>query len=175
MNAALRFLATGTESSNSDFYTLEHVLKKVARLFRFRHAPTTLILSCVLIAQMIPFDRDALWWAVTGSNRRPSRCKRDALPAELTARDRTFRWRQDVAPGGRTLGLPRQCRCWRSGGRPGPNYPARRRSGGPAGRRPRLSASALHQTPDSANFVGIKTYLSPLPNRAVARYPGNAG
>ena len=27
-----------------------------------------------------------MWWAVTGSNRRPSRCKRDALPAELTAR-----------------------------------------------------------------------------------------
>src|SRR5690606_33628363 len=27
----------------------------------------------------------APWWAVTGSNRRPSRCKRDALPAELTA------------------------------------------------------------------------------------------
>lgn len=26
-----------------------------------------------------------LWWAVTGSNRRPSRCKRDALPTELTA------------------------------------------------------------------------------------------
>src|SRR5690606_27300322 len=26
------------------------------------------------------------WWAVTGSNRRPSRCKRDALPTELTAR-----------------------------------------------------------------------------------------
>jgi hypothetical protein len=25
------------------------------------------------------------WWAVTDSNRRPSRCKRDALPAELTA------------------------------------------------------------------------------------------
>src|SRR5215475_5259761 len=24
-------------------------------------------------------------WAVTDSNRRPSRCKRDALPAELTA------------------------------------------------------------------------------------------
>jgi hypothetical protein len=35
---------------------------------------------------------------------------------------------------------------------------------GPAGRRPRLSASALHQTPDSADFVGIKTYLSPLPS-----------
>ena len=28
---------------------------------------------------------DAGWWAVTGSNRRPSRCKRDALPTELTA------------------------------------------------------------------------------------------
>ena len=26
------------------------------------------------------------WWAVTGSNCRPSRCKRDALPTELTAR-----------------------------------------------------------------------------------------
>ena len=26
------------------------------------------------------------WWAMTGSNRRPSRCKRDALPAELIAR-----------------------------------------------------------------------------------------
>src|SRR5471030_129557 len=26
------------------------------------------------------------WWAVTGSNRRPYRCKRYALPAELTAR-----------------------------------------------------------------------------------------
>ena len=25
------------------------------------------------------------WWAVTGSNRRPPRCKRGALPAELTA------------------------------------------------------------------------------------------
>src|SRR5438105_15325159 len=30
--------------------------------------------------------RGETWWAVTGSNRRPSRCKRDALPAELTAR-----------------------------------------------------------------------------------------
>ena len=27
-----------------------------------------------------------VWWAVTGSNRRPTRCKRAALPAELTAR-----------------------------------------------------------------------------------------
>ncbi len=30
--------------------------------------------------------RHARWWAVTDSNRRPSRCKRDALPTELTAR-----------------------------------------------------------------------------------------
>ena len=29
---------------------------------------------------------ESAWWALTGSNRRPSRCKRDALPAELTAR-----------------------------------------------------------------------------------------
>ena len=26
-----------------------------------------------------------LWWAMTDSNCRPSRCKRDALPAELIA------------------------------------------------------------------------------------------
>ena len=25
------------------------------------------------------------WWALRGSNSRPSRCKRDALPAELSA------------------------------------------------------------------------------------------
>jgi hypothetical protein len=30
------------------------------------------------------------WWAVTGSNRRPSRCKRDALPTELTALGLTY-------------------------------------------------------------------------------------
>ena len=28
---------------------------------------------------------DFLWWALRGSNSRPSRCKRDALPAELSA------------------------------------------------------------------------------------------
>src|SRR5215472_10704087 len=28
---------------------------------------------------------DVVWWAMTDSNRRPSRCKRDALPAELIA------------------------------------------------------------------------------------------
>ena len=26
------------------------------------------------------------WWVMTGSNRRPSACKADALPAELTTR-----------------------------------------------------------------------------------------
>lgn len=26
------------------------------------------------------------WWALRGSNSRPSRCKRDALPTELSAR-----------------------------------------------------------------------------------------
>src|SRR3546814_19328180 len=34
--------------------------------------------------------RTGMWWAVTGSNRRPSRCKRDALPTELTARTLRF-------------------------------------------------------------------------------------
>jgi spermidine synthase len=31
------------------------------------------------------------WWVVTGSNRRHSRCKRDALPTELTTRKRIYR------------------------------------------------------------------------------------
>ena len=58
-------------------------------------------------------------------------------------------WRQDVAAGGRTLGFARQCRCRHSGGRLGPNYHPRRRSGrrGPAGRRSRRSGSALRRAP----------------------------
>jgi hypothetical protein len=35
----------------------------------------------------IPEIINLKWWAVTGSNCRPPRCKRDALPAELTARN----------------------------------------------------------------------------------------
>ncbi len=34
--------------------------------------------------RIAPYSRMG-WWAVTVSNRRPSRCKRDALPTELTA------------------------------------------------------------------------------------------
>ena len=35
---------------------------------------------------VVPKERSGeKWWAVRGSNPRPSRCKRDALPAELTA------------------------------------------------------------------------------------------
>ena len=32
-----------------------------------------------------PFRMVSDWWALRGSNSRPSRCKRDALPAELSA------------------------------------------------------------------------------------------
>src|SRR6476661_2398931 len=39
----------------------------------------------VWLCAMLPASQSPNWWAVTGSNRRPSRCKRDALPAELTA------------------------------------------------------------------------------------------
>ncbi len=41
-----------------------------------------LALSCAALAAP---RRAARWWALTGSNRRPSRCKRDALPTELSA------------------------------------------------------------------------------------------
>ncbi len=33
------------------------------------------------------------WWALRGSNSRPSRCKRDALPAELSAH---LAYREDI-------------------------------------------------------------------------------
>jgi hypothetical protein len=44
-------------------------------------------MACVKPNGRAPYTRieEGKWWAVTGSNRRPSRCKRDALPAELTA------------------------------------------------------------------------------------------
>ena len=35
--------------------------------------------------QMFPLFQKSIWWAMTGSNRRPPRCKRGALPAELIA------------------------------------------------------------------------------------------
>jgi hypothetical protein len=38
------------------------------------------------IGRLLHRHMSATWWAVTGSNRRPPRCKRDALPTELTAR-----------------------------------------------------------------------------------------
>ena len=39
----------------------------------------------ILIKQKPP-EGGLDWWALRGSNSRPSRCKRDALPAELSAR-----------------------------------------------------------------------------------------
>src|SRR5580704_15063174 len=56
------------------------------------------------------------WWAVTDSNRRPSRCKRDALPTELTARapalaPRRAPWQDAAGPVGlahATRLLPRE-------------------------------------------------------------------
>ena len=38
-----------------------------------------------VITSIVPARLARKWWAVTGSNRRPYRCKRYALPAELTA------------------------------------------------------------------------------------------
>src|SRR5207248_246131 len=39
--------------------------------------------NCGHYSLMLP--RSPAWWAMTDSNRRPSRCKRDALPTELIA------------------------------------------------------------------------------------------
>lgn len=49
---------------------------------------------------------DREWWAVTGSNRRPSRCKRDALPTELTARACPRHPRRTPMPKLRAKGKP---------------------------------------------------------------------
>ena len=38
------------------------------------------------VKQSTPREPREAWWAMTDSNRRPPRCKRGALPAELTAR-----------------------------------------------------------------------------------------
>ena len=48
------------------------------------------------------------WWAVTGSNRRPTRCKRVALPAELTALRVLYQLRECCAHVG-DVPPPRQC------------------------------------------------------------------
>jgi hypothetical protein len=64
-------------------------------------------------------DRD--WWAVTGSNRRPSRCKRDALPTELTALDLNRRglWRRSLTPPSSQLDRQGDCIGFCAGQRPG--------------------------------------------------------
>ncbi len=35
-------------------------------------------------SNQLNYRSEKKWWVVTGSNRRPSACKADALPAELT-------------------------------------------------------------------------------------------
>src|SRR5690606_2067515 len=46
------------------------------------------------------------WWALTGSNRRPSRCKRDALPSELSAPEGKRALPQRL-PAGKLAPIPR--------------------------------------------------------------------
>ena len=40
-------------------------------------------ISCVTGRHVRPLHHGSAWWTMTGSNRRPSACKADALPAEL--------------------------------------------------------------------------------------------
>ena len=45
-----------------------------------------LYINCIYIhSNIYNLNNKKLWWAMTGSNRRPTRCKRVALPAELIA------------------------------------------------------------------------------------------
>ena len=66
------------------------------------------------------------WWAVTGSNRRPSRCKRDALPTELTARMRP--WGVDARRCAGTRRASMAGMRHRAAGRCSPGHPESRNS-----------------------------------------------
>src|SRR3546814_5241930 len=59
--------------------------------------------------------KEGSWWALTGSNRRPSRCKRDALPTELSAPP-------DVAISGRCA-LPQAAAAGKRSGTRGQSQP----------------------------------------------------
>ena len=80
------------------------------------------------------------WWAVTVSNRRPSRCKRDALPTELTALAR--------APQSRVIAsAPYTVAAEAKPPRPLPRRTRRSRKGRPA--------AALPQFPSRASRAGL--------------------
>src|SRR3546814_17799499 len=67
--------------------------------------------------------KEGSWWALTGSNRRPSRCKRDALPTDLSAPP-------DVAISGRCA-LPQAAAAGKRSGKRGQSQPSseKRRAG----------------------------------------------
>ncbi len=57
-----------------------------ARLSLGVELPSSGVLTSQGLSTKKPSRRMAFdWWALRGSNSRPSRCKRDALPAELSA------------------------------------------------------------------------------------------
>ena len=58
---------TGRRSNQTELHPLD-----IHTVYIFVHLYTTLLIK-------------KIWWAMTGSNRRPTRCKRVALPAELIA------------------------------------------------------------------------------------------
>ena len=75
-----------------------------------RHATRIPLASAKKVSSWIIVEG---WWAVTGSNRRPSGCKPDALPTELTARFPTgtaplFKARQRPAQDGNAPCPPRR-------------------------------------------------------------------
>ena len=57
------------------------IFKELTRAFDRPHA-----MSHAQALRMTHDTREVSWWSQSGSNRRPSRCKRDALPAELWPR-----------------------------------------------------------------------------------------
>ena len=88
------------ESESSRLSSLAHrgtspVVKNISTgdIFRLR-LPTLRSVVRTFLTSYIKNKKDGIkpvffvsnWWAMRGSNSRPSRCKRDALPAELSAR-----------------------------------------------------------------------------------------
>ena len=72
--------------SNQLSYRPLCINKKMERKTGFKPATPTLARWCStteLLPHVISIKLSFEWWRMTGSNRRPSACKADALPAEL--------------------------------------------------------------------------------------------
>lgn len=75
----------GLRFRNPRFLTLAGSLFSNTENYRFPALSKVQVLLTKIKNSITQSDVTLTWWAVQDLNLRPSRCKRDALPAELTA------------------------------------------------------------------------------------------